>query len=93
MSEFKAMWLNLFGKTHIKVTEPVLSRWWTIGQAIKQVLPNLDKWAIIAQKCVDAYPVLDRHNKCGSAITSMLAEPAIIAHLHWMNAFHECWWN
>ena len=93
ISEFKMMWLELFGEKFKKITEPVLTRWWTIGQAIKQVLPNLHKWRIIAKKCVDAYSTKASPNLCGSAIEPLITEPAIIAHLHWIHAYHEAWWT
>ena len=70
-----------------------MTRWWTIGQAIKQVLPDLHKWRTIAKKCVDAYSTKSSPNLCGSAIEPLITEPAIIAHLHWIHDYHEVWWT
>ena len=32
MSQFKKLWRELFTEDVKKITEPILSRWWTVGQ-------------------------------------------------------------
>ena len=64
-----------------------------MGAAAKEIKPNWDKWISVSQKCVDAYPSIASANLCGSACTSLLAEPAIYAHICWIVAFHDAWWN
>ena len=93
VSEFKKIWKSLFNEDFSKITEPVLTRWWTIGAAVKQVLPDLEKWAAVALKCADAYPTIAAPNQCASAITCMISQPIIEAHLRWIDAFHESWWS
>ena len=93
ISEFQLMWRKKFDEKFKKITEPVLTRWWTVGAAAQEVKPNWEKWTAIAQQCVDAYPSISSANLCGSACTSMLAEPAIFAHICWIVAFHDAFWN
>ena len=93
VSQFKKLWRHLFHEEFKKIAEPVLSRWWTVGQGAIDVRPSFHKWKVMSKKMCDAYPSIAAPNKCGSALLDLLAEPAIISHVEWIAAFNEAIWN
>ena len=48
---------------------------------------------VMAKKIRQAYSAESAPNKCASALTSLLAEPGLKAHVEFISAFHETWWN
>ena len=79
--KFKRMWSSLFNEDFVRITEPVLTRWWTVGEVVKQVRSNLKKRDEIEQKCVNTYLAIASPNLCGLAITLLFAVFVIEAHL------------
>ena len=93
IAEFKRLWKELFNEEFKEITEPVLSRWWTVGQGAMDIRPNWKKWLIVSQKCINAYSTIASPNLCASALFALLSDPPIKAHVCWIEAFNTGWWN
>ena len=91
IAEFKRLWNELFGEKFKEITEPVLSRWWTVGQGAIDIRQNWDKWLKVSQICINAYSTIASPNLCASALFAMLSNPPIKAHVCWIEAFTLGW--
>ena len=93
LQEFEQLHLELFNKKWKVMTCPVMTRWYTVGLGAEQVLKEWNNLAIMAKKIRNTYTTESAANKCSSALTSLLAEPALRAHIEFLSAYHETWWN
>ena len=91
--EFEAIYTDLFHEKFEGITCPIMTRWYTVGLGARRVIEEWDRLKIIAKKIRQGYSAESAPNKCASALTSMLAEPALKAHCAFIMGYHEAWWN
>ena len=89
VQEFKAIWKDTFGEDYRKITAPVLTRWWTVGAAANLIIRDWDKWQTIAQKICNAFLAASSANQCASALTSLMKETELKAHIAFIDGFHQ----
>ena len=77
------------GNADKKLQAPILTRWWSVGVAVKQVLKNKDILENICQKIVNANNSTSKANKVASQVQSLLNETMIISDLLLLKGFCE----
>ena len=93
LQEFVGVYMALFNEKWRNVTCPVMTRWYTVGLAADKVWKEWDRMIVLAKKIRQSYSAESTPNKCASALTSLLAEPALKTHVAFIKGYHEAWWN
>ena len=77
------------GNVDKKLQAPILTRWWSVGVAVKQILKNKDVLSYMCQKIVNANNASTKANKVASQVQSLLHEEVIISDLKLLKGFCE----
>ena len=85
--------MNLKSEKVKKIAAPILTRWWTVGEAAKSILDNLPILLEIAQKVVNANPGNNKLNKIASGILSLMRKPIIVSDIKLISCFHNVFLN
>ena len=72
-----------------KIAAPILTRWWTVGEAAKNILEFLPILMELARRFRNANPAKSRLNKIASGILSLMSEPIISSDIKLISCFHE----
>ncbi len=77
-----------------KLTEPIPTRWWTIGEGANNILKNLAVILQIAKQVRNVYSSGSHsNNKVASRFISLLNEPIIISDVKLIAGFHAAFLN
>ena len=75
-----------------KIPQPVLTRWWFVGIAVRQLLEDWEIWKEL-MRVTRNDPLSNNKalNDIASSNKSLMEEPMIISDLHLVAAFHNFW--
>ena len=76
-----------------KIAAPILTRWWTVGEAAKNIIDNLPVLLEMARNFRNANPSNSRMNKIASGVLSLFAEPIIVSDIKLISCFHDIFLN
>ena len=80
-----------FNETKVKkIAAPILTRWWTVGEAAKNILEYLPILMELARRLRNANASNTKMNKIASGILSLMAEPIVVSDIKLISSFHEC---
>ena len=77
----------------MQLTAPVLSRWECVGEACEHVIKNLQGWEKIVTHIMQAEKSDNTRNTIASHLYSLLREPMVISHIHFIHGFVKSWWG
>ena len=73
----------------VKMSEPIVTRWWTVGNAAENLLKNLPAIQQIAIQARNVNPSGNKTNKIASRFLSLLKEPMILSDVKLIAGFHK----
>ena len=76
-----------------KMDHPVLTKWEYVGKAIAWLIPKLDEMKKFAQAVVNTNSSISAKNQIASALTSLGNESVIHAHLLFLKAYHDSFFD
>ena len=76
-----------------KIAAPILTRWWTVGEAAKNILEHFPILLGIARKVVNVNPSNNKLNKIASGLLSLMKEPIIVSDIKLISSFHGVFLN
>lgn len=91
--ESSAKYLNLKTGKIVKLSEPILTRWWTVGEAAIKVVMNLSILRRIAEQQKNIHPSGKVLNTIASSILSLLGEATIVSDMKLIAGYHEAFLN
>ena len=91
--EWADVWMLVTGTRSQHVKCPVMTRWECVGDAANHVCKYLEQWKVVSNHIVHAEKSGNTKHTIASYLSSYLEEPMIIAHINFLNAYCNCWWN
>ena len=76
-----------------KIAAPILTRWWTVGQAAKNIIEYFPILIEMVKRFRNANPSNNKLNKIASGLLSLIAEPIIVSDIKLISCFHDIFLN
>ena len=76
-----------------KISAPILTRWWTVGEAAKNIIEHFPILIEMAKMFRNVNPSNNKLNKIASGILSLMNEPIIISDIKLISCFHDTFLN
>ena len=76
-----------------KIAAPILTRWWTVGQAAKNIIEYFPILIEMVKRFRNANPSNNKLNKIASGLLSLIAEPIIVSDIKLIACFHDTFLN
>ena len=76
-----------------KMTAPILTRWWTVGEASKSIVEYMPILIQIARNMINRYKTDSKVNRIASALVSLVREPIIVSDIKLISCFHDVFIN
>mmetsp|Transcript_22644 Transcript_22644/g.67005 ORF Transcript_22644/g.67005 Transcript_22644/m.67005 type:complete len:219 (+) Transcript_22644:1297-1953(+) len=90
LDEWKENWFSVTGKKFgKKYPKPVMTRWWYVGCASQKLLEQWEDWKMVSEAVINNKSTDTAANKVASGLWSLMNEPVLKAHLHFMCAYHK----
>ena len=76
-----------------KIAAPILTRWWTVGEAARNIVENMPILMTMSEEIRNANPSNNKLNKIASGILSLMREPIIVSDIKLIACFHDVFLN
>ena len=71
-----------------KMAAPILTRWWTVGEASRSIVEYLPIFIQIARNMINYHKADSKLNKIASSLVSLISEPIIVSDIKLIKCFH-----
>ena len=87
--ELKRMWKDVTGEDMKKMSAPILTRWWHVGEGARHVSTNWEDWNKLTQAIINTHNTDKACNQIASHLQSMMKEVVLQAHIEFISVYHK----